>query len=62
MIGYIAKRSKTDNFKLDEVELDEGRWFTKEELKNTLNGKNNEFFVPPLAIAHHLIKGFIESK
>ena len=62
MIGYIAE-SKTDNFKLDEVELDEGRWFTKEELKNTLNGKNNEFFVPPpMAIAHHLIKGFVESK
>ena len=62
MIGYIAE-SKTDNFKLDEVELDEGRWFTKEELKNTLNGINNEFFVPPpMAIAHHLIKGFVERK
>jgi len=35
----------------------------KEELKNTLNGVNNEFFVPPpMAIAHHLIKGFVESK
>ena len=62
MIGYIAE-SKTENFKLDEVELDEGRWFSKEELKMALSGENKNFFVPPpMAIAHHLIKAFVESK
>ena len=62
MIGYIAE-SKSENFKLDEVELDEGRWFSKEELKKALSGENKNFFVPPpMAIAHHLIKAFVESK
>ena len=61
MIGYLAE-SETNEFKLDQVELDEGRWFTRKELKETINGKNdNGFFVPPpMAIAHHLIKAFVE--
>ena len=63
MIGYIAE-STSENFKLDEVEIDEGRWFTRDELKETINGNNkNGFFVPPpMAIAHHLIKAFVENK
>lgn len=60
MIGYIAE-AKNNNFKLDQLELDEGRWFSRDELHNSLTGSNENFFVPPpMAIAHHLIKAFIE--
>ena len=63
MIGCIAE-STSEKFKLDEIEIDEGRWFTRTELTNAINGgKNSKFFVPPkMAIAHHLIKAFVENK
>ena len=60
MIGYLAE-AKNNNFKLDQLELDEGRWFSRDELHSSLTGSNEKFFVPPpMAIAHHLIKAFIE--
>ena len=63
MIGCIAE-SASEEFKLDEIEIDEGRWFTRDELKNAINGsESSEFFVPPkMAIAHHLIKAFVDNK
>jgi len=61
MIGCIAD-AESNQFKLDEVELDEGRWFNREELRDALNGgSKTDFFVPPpMAIAHHLVKAFVE--
>ena len=61
MIGCIAD-AESNQFKLDEVELDEGRWFNREELKDALNGgSKTDFFVPPpMAIAYHLVKAFVE--
>ena len=63
MIGCIAE-STSEKFKLDEIEIDEGRWFQRTELKDAINGNgNSNFFVPPkMAIAHHLIKAFVENK
>jgi NAD+ diphosphatase len=63
MIGCIAE-STSEKFKLDEIEIDEGRWFQRTELKDAINGNvNSKFFVPPkMAIAHHLIKAFVENK
>ena len=63
MIGCIAE-ANSKNFKLDEVEIDEGKWFSREELKGAIEGnKNSNFFVPPsMAIAHHLIKNFVYNK
>lgn len=63
MIGCIAE-STSEKFKLDEIEIDEGRWFTRTELTNAINvSENSKFFVPPkMAIAHHLIKAFVENK
>ena len=63
MIGCIAE-STSEKFKLDEIEIDEGRWFQRTELKDAINGSgNSNFFVPPkMAIAHHLIKAFVENK
>ena len=47
MIGCIAE-SASEEFKLDEIEIDEGRWFTRDELKNAINGsESSKFFVPP---------------
>ena len=63
MIGCIAE-ANSENFKLDEIEIDEGRWFSRTELKDAIEGdKNSNFFVPPsMAIAHHLIKNFVYNK
>ena len=63
MIGCIAE-ANSENFKLDEIEIDEGRWFSRAELKDAIEGdKNSNFFVPPsMAIAHHLIKNFVYNK
>ena len=63
MIGCIAE-ANSKNFKLDEIEIDEGKWFSREELKGAIEGnKNSNFFVPPsMAIAHHLIKNFVYNK
>jgi len=62
MIGCIAE-AESDNFKLDEIEIDEGKWFSHSELKKAIEGNNSNFFVPPsMAIAHHLIKNFVYNK
>ena len=63
MIGCIAE-STSEKFKLDEIEIDEGRWFSRDELRKAINGdENSKFFVPPkMAIAHHLIKAFVDNK
>jgi NADH pyrophosphatase NudC (nudix superfamily) len=34
MIGCIAE-ADSENFKLDEIEIDEGRWFSRSELKKS---------------------------
>ena len=59
MIGCIAE-ANSKSFTLDEFEIDEGRWFSRSELKKAIEGNNSNFFVPPsMAIAHHLIKNFV---
>ena len=61
MIGCFVE-ANTDKLKIDEVELEAARWVTKDECKLLLTGKHPaRFFAPPpLAIAHHLIKTFVE--
>jgi NAD+ diphosphatase len=61
MIGCFVE-AKTDKLKIDEVELEAARWVTKDECRLLLTGKHPaRFFAPPpLAIAHHLIKTFVE--
>jgi NAD+ diphosphatase len=61
MIGAFAE-AKSDKLKIDEVELEAARWVTKDECRLLLTGKHPaRFFAPPpLAIAHHLIKTFVE--
>lgn len=61
MIGAFVE-AKSDKLKIDEVELEAARWVTKDECRLLLGGKHPaRFFAPPpLAIAHHLIKTFVE--
>ena len=59
MIGCHAEVEHMD-FQVDEKELAEARWFSREELKQAMAG-NSELMVPPaMAIAHQLIKAFVE--
>lgn len=61
MIGCFVEAT-TDKLKIDEVELEAARWVTKDECRLLLSGKHPaRFFAPPpIAIAHHLIKAFVE--
>jgi NAD+ diphosphatase len=61
MIGCFAE-AKTDQLKIDEIELEAARWVTKEECRLLLSGQHpaRMFAPPPIAIAHHLIRAFVE--
>jgi NAD+ diphosphatase len=60
MIGLLAEVSD-DNATPDQTELDEVRWFTREETRALLNGELAGTFAPgAMAIAHQLIKAWTE--
>lgn len=60
MIGCHAV-AETDEFKVDGIELSEGRWFSRDELRSALDGNGDGKFwlPPPFAIAHQLIRSFV---
>ncbi|XP_074064015.1 NAD-capped RNA hydrolase NUDT12 [Macrotis lagotis] len=60
MIGCLAVAISTE-IKVDKNEIDDARWFTKEQVMDVLTkGNQQSFFVPPSrAIAHQLIKYWI---
>jgi NAD+ diphosphatase len=58
MIGLIAE-VENDDASPDQTELEEVRWFTREEAKKLLAGEiKGAWAPPPLAIAHHLLKAW----
>ena len=60
MIGLFAEVAD-DKAVADQAELDEVRWFTREETRALLKGEIPGVFAPPpLAIAHQLIKTWSE--
>ncbi len=60
MIGCLAEGISEDII-IDDTEIAEARWFSREELALALKGETKDFFVPPaMAIAHHLIRAFVE--
>ena len=63
MIGCHAE-AESEDFKIDEVELSDGRWFTRKEVRAVLDGKGDGsvWFPAPFAIAHQLVKAFAEGK
>lgn len=63
MIGCHAV-AETEDYKIDGIELSDGRWFTRDEIKAVLAGKGDGSFwlPPPFAIAHQLVKTFAEER
>lgn len=62
MIGCFAEAESCD-YKVDGVEIEEGRWFERAELKTLLEGAGSTssaeiLLPPPVAIAHRLIHAF----
>ncbi|RZJ38061.1 MAG: NUDIX domain-containing protein, partial [Brevundimonas sp.] len=60
MIGLIAEVSD-DEARPDQTELEAVAWFTREEARAVLDGRHPEIQAPPpFAIAHTLIKAWVE--
>jgi NAD+ diphosphatase len=61
MIGFHAEAESTD-LTIDRNELEGARWIERAELAEMLLRRHREqiFTPPPVAIAHHLIRAFIE--
>jgi NAD+ diphosphatase len=62
MIGCIAEAGSTE-IKIDEMELDDAQWFTRDEARRSLEDPDSipELKVPgPMAIAHQLVKAWVD--
>ena len=61
MIGCHA-HALTDELTIDRTELDEAGWFTRAEVAAAMAGDESAPFIapPPQAIAHHLLKWWLE--
>jgi NAD+ diphosphatase len=55
MLGFTGL-AENENIVLDGQELEEARWYTKDELRSP----QGFFYPPPFSLAHHLIKHFID--
>jgi len=56
MIGCIGE-AETDDIVIDRTELEDARWFSKEDILRMLAEEHEEFAAPsPIAIARHLIR------
>ena len=60
MIGCIAE-GLSEEISLHDRELGAARWFTRDELRAALSGSGPFSLPGPVAIAHHLIRAFVES-
>ena len=61
MLGCVAEATTTE-LQVDEAELAEARWFSKQALKDAIEGKPSDVGVPPpFAIAHHLIRYWVDA-
>ncbi len=59
MIGCTAEAESME-LTLDETEIDDARWVTKDQIEAAMRGETPDFFVPPpLAIAHDLLRHWI---
>jgi NAD+ diphosphatase len=61
MIGCHA-HADNDALEIDTTELEEARWFTRAEVAEAMAGGEDGAFIapPPFAIAHHLLKWWLE--
>jgi len=61
MIGAHARATSTD-ITVDRTELEDARWFTRDETALMFTGQHPEgiSIPPPMAIAHHIIRAWVE--
>jgi NAD+ diphosphatase len=60
MIGVLCE-VENDHETVDTIELESGRWFTREEAKLLIAARHPDYFCPPpFAIAHQLLKTWSE--
>jgi NAD+ diphosphatase len=61
MIGCHAE-AVSDEVVIDESEIEDARWFDRAELKSMLSRQHPQALTapPPIAIAHHIIRDFVE--
>jgi NAD+ diphosphatase len=47
---------------IDLTELDDARWFSRDEVAHAMTGAEDGAFIapPPFAVAHHLLKWWLE--
>lgn len=55
MLGYRST-AQSDVLTIDRIELEDARWFSREELQEP----KGFFYPPPFSLAHHLIRAFLE--
>ncbi len=62
MIGCLAQATSTA-LTIDHAELEDARWFTREETRAIMEGRHPEGFrcPPVMAIAHHLMRSWVDS-
>jgi len=62
MIGCFAE-ALTEDIEIDRSEIEEARWFDREELSLMLARTHPQGLTtpPPLAIAHHIVRSFVEN-
>ncbi len=61
MIGCIA-RATTREHQVDGAELEDARWFSREEARAMLEGRHPAKLAAPhpMAIAHHILRAWVE--
>ncbi|MFC4171880.1 NAD(+) diphosphatase [Microvirga sp. GCM10011540] len=61
MIGCVGE-ALTDEIDIDKDELEDARWFTKDDIRRMLDGTHEDFAAPsPIAIANHLIREWVKA-
>lgn len=61
MIG-VRGEALSETIRIDPAELADARWFDRAEVRALLEGRHPDglFAPPPIAIAHHLLRGFVD--
>ena len=62
MIGCLVEAASTE-IAIDQDELEDARWFTRDEVKAMLAGRHPAGFTCPfpMAIAHHIVRAWVEA-
>lgn len=60
MVGVIL-HAENEDVTIDEKEIEDAKWFSKDEARQIMSGQHPEYYAPPeLAVAHHILKVWTE--